>query len=205
MNPRLIRKLSLTAVLSLSVTAFAACSSGSKSNGGAEEAAPTQSDYTKAVELVNASTDGTEPLYAELNAGFVLSWKSRTGQTVTVRQETGASSEQEQAIIKGDSKADVVTLGIGTDIDAIQTAGVVGKAGSNVTITIARLSIRRLHSSYAAAIRKAFWNGKTLSRTASLSLPRIRPLTPTPAGIMPRRGPTRWTQIRTIKKKRKLL
>ncbi|HEX8416793.1 MAG TPA: sulfate ABC transporter substrate-binding protein, partial [Methylobacterium sp.] len=69
-------------------------------------------------ELLNVSYDPTRELYKELNAAFVEDWKARTGETVTVRVSHGGSGSQARTVIDG-VPADVVTLGIPSDIDAI--------------------------------------------------------------------------------------
>ena len=70
------------------------------------------------VTLLNVSYDPTRELYQELNAGFAKYWKGKTGQTVTVRQSHGGSGKQARSVIDG-LEADVVTLALGYDIDAL--------------------------------------------------------------------------------------
>ena len=70
------------------------------------------------VTLLNVSYDPTRELYQELNAGFVKYWKGKTGQTVTVRQSHGGSGKQARSVIDG-LEADVVTLALGYDVDAL--------------------------------------------------------------------------------------
>ena len=70
------------------------------------------------VTLLNVSYDPTRELYQELNAGFAKYWKGRTGQTVTVRQSHGGSGKQARSVIDG-LEADVVTLALGYDVDAL--------------------------------------------------------------------------------------
>jgi sulfate transport system substrate-binding protein len=69
-------------------------------------------------ELLNVSYDPTRELYKELNAAFVEDWKAKTGETITVRVSHGGSGSQARTVIDG-VPADVVTLGIPSDIDAI--------------------------------------------------------------------------------------
>jgi sulfate transport system substrate-binding protein len=68
--------------------------------------------------LLNVSYDPTRELYQELNAAFAKHWKSQTGETVTIRQAHGGSGKQARAVIDG-LAADVVTLALAYDIDAI--------------------------------------------------------------------------------------
>lgn len=68
--------------------------------------------------LLNVSYDPTRELYQEFNAAFAKHWKSQTGETVTIRQSHGGSGKQGRAVIDG-LEADVVTLALAYDIDAI--------------------------------------------------------------------------------------
>jgi len=68
--------------------------------------------------LLNVSYDPTREFYAEYNAAFAKHWEEKTGQTVTVRQSHGGSGKQARAVIDG-LEADVVTLALAYDIDAI--------------------------------------------------------------------------------------
>src|SRR5690242_1005366 len=72
--------------------------------------------------LLNVSYDPTRELYQDVNAAFARYWKSKTGQTVTIRQSHGGSSKQARSVIDG-LEADVVTLGLGYDIDALAERG----------------------------------------------------------------------------------
>jgi sulfate/thiosulfate-binding protein len=70
------------------------------------------------VTLLNVSYDPTRELYQDFNAAFAKYWKAKTGQTVTVQQSHGGSGKQARAVIDG-LEADVVTLALAYDIDAI--------------------------------------------------------------------------------------
>ena len=72
--------------------------------------------------LLNASYDPTRELYAEYNAAFARHWHTRTGQKVDIRQSHGGSGKQARAVIDG-LRADVVTLALAYDIDAIAKHG----------------------------------------------------------------------------------
>ncbi|MBI4568789.1 MAG: sulfate ABC transporter substrate-binding protein [Planctomycetes bacterium] len=74
------------------------------------------------VRLLNVSYDTTRELYEEVNAAFALAWRAKTGQRVEVRRSHGGSSKQARAVIDG-LEADVVTLALAYDIDAIARAG----------------------------------------------------------------------------------
>ncbi len=68
--------------------------------------------------ILNVSYDPTRELYQEFNPAFAKYWKAKTGQTVTVQQSHGGSGAQARAVIDG-LEADVVTLALAYDIDAI--------------------------------------------------------------------------------------
>ncbi|HEX7894141.1 MAG TPA: sulfate ABC transporter substrate-binding protein [Terriglobales bacterium] len=70
------------------------------------------------VTLLNVSYDPTRELYQDFNAAFGKYWKAKTGQTVTVEMSHGGSAKQARAVIDG-LPADVVTLALAYDIDAI--------------------------------------------------------------------------------------
>ena len=72
--------------------------------------------------LLNASYDPTRELYQDFNAAFVKYWKAKTGQTITVKQSHGGSGAQARAVIDG-LEADVVTLALAYDIDAVAQSG----------------------------------------------------------------------------------
>jgi sulfate transport system substrate-binding protein len=72
----------------------------------------------KPVELLNVSYDPTRELYVEYNAAFAKHWKAKTGDDVTVKQSHGGSGKQARSVIDG-LPADVVTLALAGDIDAI--------------------------------------------------------------------------------------
>ena len=70
------------------------------------------------VTLLNVSYDPTREFYQDYNAAFSKYWKARTGDTVSVKQSHGGSGKQARAVIDG-LEADVVTLALAYDIDAI--------------------------------------------------------------------------------------
>jgi sulfate/thiosulfate-binding protein len=74
----------------------------------------------KDVSLLNVSYDPTRELYEEYNKAFAKYWKEKTGDTVTVKQSHGGSGKQARTVIDG-LPADVVTLALAGDIDAIAT------------------------------------------------------------------------------------
>jgi sulfate/thiosulfate transport system substrate-binding protein len=83
--------------------------------GGALTALPA---HAKDIKLLNVSYDPTRELYQDYNAAFAAYWKAKTGDTVTVDQSHDGSGKQSRAVISG-LEADVVTLALAYDIDAI--------------------------------------------------------------------------------------
>lgn len=80
----------------------------------------------KPVELLNVSYDPTRELYTKYNESFAKYWKEKTGQEVTINQSHGGSGKQGRSVIEG-LEADVVTLALGYDIDAISDSGLIEK------------------------------------------------------------------------------
>lgn len=76
----------------------------------------------KSLELLNVSYDPTRELYAEYNTLFKKHWKEKTGEDITINQSHGGSGKQARSVIDG-LKADVVTLALSYDIDAISEKG----------------------------------------------------------------------------------
>jgi sulfate/thiosulfate transport system substrate-binding protein len=76
----------------------------------------------KSVTLLNVSYDPTRELYVDYNRAFAKYWKSKTGDDVRVNQSHGGSGKQARSVIDGLS-ADVVTLALAGDVDAIATNG----------------------------------------------------------------------------------
>ena len=77
---------------------------------------------TAPVTLLNVSYDPTRELYSEFNTTFVKHWKAQTGQDVTIKQSHGGSGKQARSVIDG-IDADVVTLALAGDIDALYKNG----------------------------------------------------------------------------------
>lgn len=76
----------------------------------------------KEVELLNVSYDPTREFYEDYNKQFASEWKKKTGDDVKIRQSHGGSGKQARGVIDG-LKADVVTLALAYDIDAIADKG----------------------------------------------------------------------------------
>ena len=91
-----------------------------------------------ATTLLNVSYDPTRELYKEINTEFAKKWKAETGEDITLRASHGGSGKQARSVIDG-LEADVVTLALGYDIDAIAEKGLTAKDWQK------RLQIGRAH------------------------------------------------------------
>lgn len=76
------------------------------------------------ITLLNASYDPTREFYQEFNAAFAKFWEKKTGVKVIINQSHGGSGKQARSVIDG-LEADVVTLALSYDIDAIQKSGLI--------------------------------------------------------------------------------
>jgi sulfate/thiosulfate-binding protein len=83
-----------------------------------------QSVHAGEVKLLNVSYDPTRELYQEYNKAFSKFWEKQHGDTVAVSQSHGGSGKQARAVIDG-LEADVITLALGSDIDAVAKQGLV--------------------------------------------------------------------------------
>ena len=72
--------------------------------------------------LLNVSYDPTRELYKEFNPAFIKHWQAKTGESVSFKQAHGGSGSQARAVIDG-LEADVVTLALAGDVDAIANKG----------------------------------------------------------------------------------
>lgn len=76
-------------------------------------------------QLLNVSYDPTRELYQKLDAEFVAGYQKQTGRHLTIVQSHGGSSRQSRKVISGEEPADVVTLGLYTDVDALRKHGLI--------------------------------------------------------------------------------
>ena len=102
-------RLSFLTVSALLLLALASCSQQKEASAGGKG---------DTVELLNVSYDPTRELYRDVNQAFAKDWLAKDGQKVTFRMSHGGSGKQSRAVIDG-LEADVVTLALGYDIDAI--------------------------------------------------------------------------------------
>lgn len=115
MNGRSFPAAALLLSASCAVLAVAACDRSLASERNAREGH---------VVLLNASYDSTRELHRALDRSFASHWQARTGQVVTMRASHGGSGSQARSVIEG-LPADIVTLALASDIDALVTEGLV--------------------------------------------------------------------------------
>jgi sulfate/thiosulfate-binding protein len=109
----------LAALASLSfIEIFSFSSSSSSSSSSVRSSSLLAAPPT--AKLLNVSYDPTRELYEEINVAFAKAWAARTGHGVTINQSHGGSGKQARSVIDG-LEADVVTLALSGDIDAIAT------------------------------------------------------------------------------------
>jgi sulfate transport system substrate-binding protein len=85
-------------------------------------AAALTSAVAKEIKLLNVSYDPTRELYQDFNPAFAQHWKEKTGDSVTIQQSHGGSGKQARSVIDG-LQADVVTLALAFDVDALFEKG----------------------------------------------------------------------------------
>jgi len=136
------------------------------------------------ITLLNVSYDPTRELYQDINAAFARQYKVKTGDNVTVKQSHGGSGKQARAVIDG-LQADVVTLALAYDIDAISERGLIAHNWQQ------RLEHRS--TPYASTIvflvRKG--NPKGIRDWADLARPGVSVITPNPKTS----GGARWNYL----------
>lgn len=86
--------------------------------------APAPGVWAKEIELLNVSYDPTRELWRDVNEKFVARYATDTGHKLTIKQSHGGSSTQARAVIDG-LDADVVTLAMWPDTDAIRKTGLI--------------------------------------------------------------------------------
>ncbi|MGB9988588.1 sulfate ABC transporter substrate-binding protein [Massilia sp. SM-13] len=136
------------------------------------------------INLLNVSYDPTRELYQDVNAAFARDWKARTGDNVKIKQSHGGSGKQGRAVIDG-LEADVVTLALAYDIDAIAEKGLLNKdwqkrLGHNST---------PYSSTIVFLVRKG--NPKGIKDWGDLVKPGIAVITPNPKTS----GGARWNHL----------
>ena len=136
------------------------------------------------VSLLNVSYDPTRELYAEFNKAFAAAYQKETGKSIEIKQSHGGSGSQARAVIDG-LQADVVTLALAYDIDAIAAKGLIPadwqkrlpQNASPYTSTIVFL------------VRKG--NPKNIKDWDDLAKPGVKVVTPNPKTS----GGARWNYL----------
>ncbi|UVW30123.1 sulfate ABC transporter substrate-binding protein [Massilia sp. H6] len=134
--------------------------------------------------LLNVSYDPTRELYQDIDAAFARHWKAKTGDSVTIKQSHGGSGKQARAVIDG-LPADVVTLALAYDIDAISEKGLIAPNWQG------RLAHRSAPytSTVVFLVRKG--NPKNIRDWGDLVKPGVSVITPNPKTS----GGARWNHL----------
>jgi sulfate transport system substrate-binding protein len=135
--------------------------------------------------LLNVSYDPTRELYEEYNAAFAKQWKAKTGKKLTVRQSHGGSGKQARTVIDG-LAADVVTLALASDIDALVTQGKLLPANWQARLP---QNSSPYTSTIVFVVRKG--NPKKIKNWGDLAKPGIAVITPNPKTS----GGARWNYL----------
>jgi sulfate/thiosulfate-binding protein len=109
----MIRLLARLGILTLCASALLLSACSASTPEGAQASSVT---------LLNASYDPTRELFVAYNKAFANHWKQKTGQNLRITQSHGGSGKQARAVIDG-LQADVVTLALAGDVDALVTQG----------------------------------------------------------------------------------
>jgi sulfate/thiosulfate transport system substrate-binding protein len=141
--------------------------------------------HAATLSLLNASYDPTREFYEEYNKAFTAYWKSKTGDTLTVNQSHGGSGKQARSVIDG-LEADVVTLALAYDIDALAKAG--GLVPANWQSRLPNNSAPYT-STIVFLVRKG--NPKNIHDWGDLVRPGISVITPSPKTS----GGARWNYL----------
>jgi len=139
----------------------------------------------KPVTLLNVSYDPTRELYQAINAAFAQQWKAKTGQDVTINQSHGGSGRQARAVVDG-LEADVVTLALAFDVDALVTPGKLIPANWATRLPNASTPYT---STIVFLVRKG--NPKKIKDWNDLARPGVAVITPNPKTS----GGARWNYL----------
>ncbi len=137
------------------------------------------------VSLLNVSYDPTRELYDDFNKAFATYWKARTGDAVVVNQSHGGSGKQARSVIDG-LGADVVTLALAYDIDALSSEGKLIPANWQTRLPS---NSTPYTSTIVFLVRKG--NPKGIRDWSDLTRPGIAVITPSPKTS----GGARWNYL----------
>ena len=146
---------------------------------------PLSVSAQKGVTLLNVSYDPTRELYEDFNAAFARYWKSKSTENVTVRQSHGGSGRQARSVVDG-LQADVVTLALAFDVDALATTGKL--IPKNWQARLANNSAPYT-STMVFLVRKG--NAKKIKDRDDLARPGVSVITPNPKTS----GGARWNYL----------
>ena len=135
--------------------------------------------------LLNVSYDPTRELYADYNKVFAAYWKKKSGQDVSVRQSHGGSGKQARTVIDG-LQADVVTLALAYDIDALVKQGKLLPANWQTRLPN---NSAPYTSTIVFLVRKG--NPKKIKDWGDLARPGVAVITPNPKTS----GGARWNHV----------
>jgi sulfate transport system substrate-binding protein len=137
--------------------------------------------YAAPTTLLNVSYDPTRELYEDINSAFSKEWKAKTGEDVAIRASHGGSGKQARAVVDG-LEADVVTLALAYDVDAVAKAGLIAPGWDK------RLPDRAAPytSTIVFLVRKG--NPKGIKDWPDLAKPGVQVITPNPKTS----GGARW-------------
>jgi len=142
------------------------------------------SAHAAGIKLLNVSYDPTRELYQDVNGAFAKAWKAKTGQDVTVQQSHGGSGKQARSVIDG-LEADVVTLALAYDVDAVANSGLIAR---NWQTRLANNSTPYT-STIVFLVRKG--NPKKIKDWDDLARPGVAVITPNPKTS----GGARWNYL----------
>ena len=135
--------------------------------------------------LLNVSYDPTRELYDDYNKAFAAHWKTRTGKDIAIRQSHGGSGKQARTVIDG-LPADVVTLALAYDIDALATQGKLLPANWQTRLPN---NSSPYTSTIVFLVRKG--NPKKIKDWGDLARPGVSVITPNPKTS----GGARWNYL----------
>src|SRR5476649_2433940 len=137
------------------------------------------------ITLLNVSYDPTRELYQDVNTAFAKEWKAKTGDNVKIKQSHGGSGKQARSVIDG-LEADVVTLALAYDIDALAAQGGLIPANWQTRLP---MNSTPYTSTIVFLVRKG--NPKNIHDWSDLAKPGVNVVTPNPKTS----GGARWNYL----------
>jgi sulfate transport system substrate-binding protein len=137
------------------------------------------------ITLLNVSYDPTREFYQDFNSAFARHWKAKTGDNITIKQSHGGSGKQARSVIDG-LEADVVTLALAYDVDALHQNGKLIPADWQKRLPH---NASPYNSTIVFLVRKG--NPKGLKDWSDLVKPGVEVITPNPKTS----GGARWNYL----------